>query len=68
MFQFNDNQVEDWADLEQLTDMKNLETVYLERNPIWRDKENQAKIDPNYRRKVMLQIPWIKQIDASYCR
>ena len=68
MFQFNDNQLDTWADLDQLTSMAQLETVYLERNPIWKDPSNPTQVDPNYRRKIKLALPWIKQIDATYCR
>lgn len=64
--QFNDNQLASWDDLNQLVPLKKLETVYLERNPIWKDQS--GSIDPNYRRKVMLALPWLKQIDATYTR
>lgn len=40
--------------------MKNLETVYLEHNPI---SKNSA-----YRRKLKLILPWISQIDATLAR
>lgn len=56
----NDNHVEDWATVENLKANKNLQTVYLERNPI-------AK-DPNYRRKTKLLLPWLSQLDATLCR
>ena len=68
LLQFNDNQLEEWADLEHLVPCKNLETIYLERNPLWRDKTTPNTIDPNYRRKIMLTLPWVKQIDATYCK
>ena len=67
-FQFNDNQVSNWEDLKQLEPLKKLETVYLERNPIWRDQSDRNKSDPNYRRKIMLLLPWVRQIDATYVR
>jgi len=60
--------IDNWEDLEQLTPLKKLETIYLERNPIWRDPEEKQKEDSNYRRKVKLLIPWLKQLDATYCR
>jgi len=66
--QFNDNKVDNWQDLDQFQSLKKLETVYLERNPIWQDPSDPTKVNPNYRRKIMLAIPWIKQIDATYCK
>ena len=68
IFQFNDNKLDQWDDLDQLTSMKLLECVYLERNPLWRDPDNLTQINPNYRRKVMLVLPWLKQIDATYTK
>ena len=65
IFQFNDNKIDNWKDLEQLRTLTKLETVYLERNPIYYDHENKLKADPNYRRKIKLTLPWVKQIDAT---
>ncbi len=56
----NDNQIDNWADLDELKNAKGLETVYLERNPLQKD--------PQYRRKIMLALPSVKQIDATYIR
>ncbi|KAK0552427.1 protein phosphatase regulatory subunit Sds22 [Tilletia horrida] len=42
--------------------MPHLETVYLEGNPAQREE------GPNYRRKVMLACPQIKQIDATFVK
>ncbi|XP_023930421.1 protein phosphatase 1 regulatory subunit 7-like [Lingula anatina] len=67
-FWFNDNHLESWEDLNQLTPLKNLQTVYLERNPLWRSAEDPRSPDPNYRRKVMLTLPWLQQIDATFVR
>ena len=64
--QFNDNQISEWNDLNELTTMKSLDCVYFERNPIWQDPDDRAKINVNYRRKIMLILPWVKQIDATY--
>jgi len=64
-FQFNDNKVDSWKEVESLVPLKNLETVYLERNPIYYDAGNQLKADPAYRRKIKLTLPWVKQIDAT---
>ena len=56
-FQFNNNQLELWSDLDQLKKTESLNTIYLEGNPI-------AK-DTNYRRKVKLTLSFVKQIDAT---
>lgn len=67
-FQFNGNKLDTWEDLELLSPCTRLETIYLEHNPLWRDKDNERSVNPSYRRKVMLALPWIRQIDATYCR
>ncbi|GAA5838538.1 hypothetical protein JCM3766R1_006005 [Sporobolomyces carnicolor] len=59
-----------WANDNQLTQLPtlspnshpNLSTIYLEGNPV------QKTLGPNYRRKVMLECPQVKQIDATYVR
>jgi protein phosphatase 1 regulatory subunit 7 len=56
-FQFNNNLLESWNDLDQLKKTETLTTIYVEGNPL-------AK-DVNYRRKVKLTLPFIKQIDAT---
>lgn len=56
-FWINDNQVGDWKCLDNLKHNEKLETVYLERNPIASDVQ--------YRKKVMLTIPWLQKIDAT---
>ncbi|KAH0623981.1 hypothetical protein JD844_007214 [Phrynosoma platyrhinos] len=59
-FWMNDNLIECWSDLDELKGAKNLETVYLERNPLQKD--------PQYRRKIMLALPSVRQIDATFVR
>ena len=59
-FQFNNNQIDDWREVEILKEFPKLDTVYLEGNPIARD--------PSYRRKIMLIAPNVNQIDATLCR
>lgn len=56
----NDNLIDSWSDLDELKGAKHLETVYLERNPLQKD--------PQYRRKIMLALPTIRQIDATFVR
>lgn len=58
--QMNDNQIDNWSDLDELKNAKSLETVYLERNPLQKD--------PQYRRKIMLALPSVRQIDATFIR
>ena len=58
--QCNDNQISDWKDIDQLAGAKQLQTVYLERNPV-------AK-DVSYRRKLKLALPSLTQIDATLTR
>ena len=55
-------QVSDWSEIENLTHLKTLETVYLERNPI------QLNSPADYRRKLILALPTLSQIDATLCR
>jgi protein phosphatase 1 regulatory subunit 7 len=60
-FWANDNQISDFGDLEQLELAKNLETVYFEGNPL-------QKLTTQYRLKIKLALPSIKQIDALLTR
>ena len=60
LFQFNSNSLSDWKDIEQLSSISTLQTVYFEYNPISRD--------PQYRRKLKLTIPSLTQIDATMIR
>ncbi len=53
-------QVDDWNQLKHLEHMKELQTIYLERNPIDRGAD--------YRRKLKLALPSLTQIDATLCR
>lgn len=58
-FWANDNEISSWKCLDQLKENKKLETVYLERNPLAKDVQ--------YRKKIILTIPWLKKIDATLC-
>jgi len=58
--QCNDNQISDFRDLDELKNATQLATVYLERNPVQKD--------PQYRLKVKLALPAVRQIDAAYVR
>ncbi|KAL5013509.1 hypothetical protein ScPMuIL_007779 [Solemya velum] len=66
-FWFNDNKLDVWDDVEQLASLKTLRTVYLERNPIWYDPCGETS-DPSYRRKVLIALPGLEQLDATLCR
>lgn len=58
--QINNNEIEDWATVENLAANKELQTVYLEHNPV--------ATDLNYRTKMKLLLPWLVQLDATLCR
>ncbi|XGW10731.1 hypothetical protein V3C99_012331 [Haemonchus contortus] len=58
----NNNRISSWAEVEKLRGLPKLDTVYLERNPIYEEDRT------GYRRKVMLTLPQVKQIDATMCR
>jgi protein phosphatase 1 regulatory subunit 7 len=59
----NGNQIPDLLALEpQLREISSLETIYLEANPC------QTNDMSGYRRKIMLALPQLKQIDATYVR
>ena len=59
--QLSGNKIENIRALEpQLRQISTLETIYLEGNPC------QAKEGANYRRKVILALPQITQLDATY--
>ena len=61
--QASDNNIESMQSLEkELGGITTLSTIYLERNPC-------QKADmTGYRRKIMLALPQIKQIDATFTR
>ncbi|OAF70119.1 hypothetical protein A3Q56_02131, partial [Intoshia linei] len=71
----NDNKIDKWSEIEKISKLENLETVYMERNPIWYNKNNlkeneetpqyQVKMDQGYRRKMKLHLPNLKQLDAT---
>lgn len=57
----NDNEINNWPLVEkELSQLKQLSTVYLERNPL--------ASDVMYRKKLMLIAPSLMQIDATMCR
>ena len=60
MYQINDNKIATFQDVEpQLKHIQTLETIYLERNPV------QAAEGAAYRRKIILMLPQIQQLDAT---
>lgn len=54
----NDNLIDNILEIEFLKNLKNLKTLYLERNPI------QYQLGPAYRLSIIKIIPWIVQLDA----
>ena len=60
LLQISHNQLSDLQEIErELKSVSTLETIYLEGNPC------QAKEGAHYRRKVILALPQIKQLDAT---
>ena len=58
--QINNNKISTLLDVEpQLKHIETLETVYLEGNPV------QASEGAAYRRKIILILPQIQQLDAT---
>ena len=56
----NDNKITTFQDIEpQLKHIQTLETIYLERNPV------QTTEGSAYRRKIILMLPQIQQLDAT---
>ncbi|TDL25510.1 L domain-like protein [Rickenella mellea] len=59
----NNNRIPDFTQLEgQLRHLSTLETLYLEGNPCQKNDMT------GYRRKIMLALPQLKQIDATYVK
>lgn len=58
-FWASNNKLSSFAELRELEDKEHLETVYLEGNPL------QTVKPADYRRKVHLALPRVRQIDAS---
>lgn len=57
------NKIASFANVEdELKDLKNLDTVYLESNPI------QTENPTSYRRKLIMFLPQVNKIDATYVR
>nr|CDS19010.1 protein phosphatase 1 regulatory subunit 7 [Echinococcus granulosus] len=63
-FWFNDNLVAEWDQLNILAPMKQLKTLYMERNPIYY-APNSKCMNTAYRRKILLLLPWLRQLDAT---
>ena len=53
-------QVSDWKEIENLAKLSELDTVYFEHNPIHKSAD--------YRRKMKMILPQLRQIDATLCR
>eukprot|EP00834_Sanchytrium_tribonematis_P006500 NODE_484_length_6933_cov_0.508341.p4 type:complete len:301 gc:universal NODE_484_length_6933_cov_0.508341:6733-5831(-) len=58
----NDNQIIEFSNLDSLKQNQNLKTIYLERNPL------QLAEPTAYRRKVILSLPQISQLDATFVK
>jgi protein phosphatase 1 regulatory subunit 7 len=60
--QLNNNKIASWSEVDKLAKLGSLQTVYLEHNPIY------AEGGDAYRRKVIMALPQILQLDATVCR
>ncbi|KAI3421838.1 hypothetical protein GPALN_012382 [Globodera pallida] len=58
----NNNKIAAWSEVDKLAQLSALHTVYLEHNPLYRTEGAQ------YRRKAMLALPHIRQLDGTVCR
>ena len=72
---FSNNKLSHWEDLDQLRELTNLKCLYLEHNPLYYINnrkpstiimDNQVN-NADYRRKIMLTLPNLEQIDATIC-
>lgn len=58
--QANSNQISDWKCVDHLQKNEKLATIYLEHNPLAKDVQ--------YRTKLKLALPFLRQIDATLCK
>lgn len=58
----NDNKIDSWREVDKLSKLPALRTIYMEHNPIYK------KAGDEYRRKMILALPQVTQIDATICR
>ena len=77
-FWFNGNNLSRWEDIELLRELDSLKCLYLEHNPIYyvnnkKPTSNEGfaadkqMINSSYRRKVILTLPNLEQLDATLC-
>lgn len=74
---FNNNNISQWNDIDLLKDLSSLKCLYLEHNPIYYvNNQKPSSItnitdeqtnNVNYRRKIILALPNLTQIDATLC-
>jgi hypothetical protein len=60
VLQINHNQISSWSDLDVLKSKSELQTVYLEGNPI--------ASDPQYKHRVLEVLPNLMQLDWETLR
>ena len=76
-FWFNNNNLSKWEDIDLLRELPKLKCLYLEHNPIYYINnqkpssitsltDNQSN-NTNYRRKIIMALPNLVQIDATLC-
>lgn len=74
-FWFNNNKLSKWEDVDLLRELSSLKCLYLEHNPIYYINNQKPTVaitdnqvnNPNYRRKIILALPNLEQIDATLC-
>ncbi len=75
-FWFNDNKLATWEDIELLKELPKLKCLYLEHNPVYYLNNikpsfigltDTQTLNPNYRRKVIMTLPCLEQLDATLC-
>lgn len=72
---FSNNNLANWADIERLRDLPKLKCLYLEHNPLYYISNKKPSImvtdnqvnSADYRRKIMMTLPHLEQIDATIC-
>jgi protein phosphatase 1 regulatory subunit 7 len=77
-FWFSNNNLSKWEDIEVLKQLPKLKCLYLEYNPIYYinnakpsnigSLNDLQKMNPNYRRKIILTLPKLEQLDATLCK
>ncbi len=71
----SNNNLSHWVDIESLRELPKLKCLYLEHNPLYYISNKKPSVivtdnqvnNADYRRKIMLTLPNLEQIDATLC-